>query len=115
MRLGILYFLGGLGTILLFLTLAGGVSMQFGGSIPRGSRGMIDSVGGVLSALIWGLFSLGATNITEVVEGSGVILHYSSSGLLFVGVAMVGLSLLIALMGTTALVDVTDIAPGGAQ
>lgn len=105
MRLAILLFLGGLGAFTLLLTLAGGVAIQLRGG---GSGGLIDAAGGIVSTLIWGLFSLGATDITQVTDG-GQIIHTSSTAVSMLGVIMGALSIIVALFGVVILVDVSSI------
>lgn len=105
MRLAILLFLGGLGAFTLLLTLAGGVAIQLrGGS----SGGLIDAAGGLISALVWGLFALGATDITQLTD-SGAVVHTSSPAISMLGVIMGALSVVVALFGVVILVDVSSL------
>lgn len=108
MRLAILIFLGALGSFTLLLTLLGGVVMQLRGQ-QRGNGGLIDGAGGILSALIWGLFSIGATNITQLTE-TGTVVQTSSVGLSMVGVVMAALSIILGLFGVVILVDVSSLS-----
>jgi len=66
-----------------------------------------DIVGGLLSAVLWGVVALGSTNVeaqTFCCEKS-----YSATGLTWVAIALTALSIGAMFMGTASLVDVSRV------
>lgn len=72
---------------------------------------VIDTVGGLVSAVLWFVFSYGVSNVETVaaLQSEAVTVSTGHEMLSYVGVALGALMVIIALMGTGSLVDVRDV------
>lgn len=103
MRLAILLFLGTLAAVLSMAAVGGSILIRAGGGRDK----LIESVGGIAAALCWGLVALGATNITQV--SNGTVVQTANEPLSFLAIAFAAIMLFVALFGTISLVDVSDV------
>lgn len=98
-----LLFVGTLAFLVSSTTILGSVIMEIRGDI----RHMVDVLGGFGGAGLWGVFALGSTNI-EVVSNGTVVSAGAAPPLTYVAVAFAGLSVIVALVGVSSLVNVLD-------
>lgn len=109
MRLAILLFVGALACVVSLAAVSASIMVR-----ARGGRDkLIESVGGLLGALLWAVFGLGAMNITQTT--SCCVVRTQAPGVAFIAAAFAALMLFVALFGTISLVDVTDVRDQGAQ
>lgn len=97
-----------LGTVAFLVTIgtfSGAMLLEVRGDV----RHMIDVLGGFAGVVLWALWGLAATNI-EVVSNGSVVTN-SATALGFVAAIMAGISLMIALVGVSSIVNVLGESP----
>lgn len=72
---------------------------------PRGANRAVDVIAGLLGAILWGVVGLGASGIETFNPATGETTVYSEPALVWISVALAGMSLLLMVFGSAQLVS----------
>lgn len=72
----------------------------------RGADHSVDIIGGLGSAILWGVWALSAGNVERVSNGG--VVGYSYEPLTYVGVMFAAGMLIVGVFGVVGIVDITD-------